>query len=307
MNQPIEQHRDYRRYPWLAALLSVAAPGLGHVYCGRLTKGLVIFFVGFAFAPVISAASKYADSMTILVTIFLTVILIGAVFIYAVVDAFISARRIEIFQPKEYNSWPVYILFIIVAVTYPTNVASTFREHVLKAYKIPSTSMAPSVLPGDRIFLNKAVYNLKPPHKGDVVVFTYPDDRRLNYIKRIVAAPGDTIEIRNNILWINDNPLTIRDIDPPLLNFEPKGPTKIVEESNGAAKYAVLMPEGAPINMEKITVPHGYCFVLGDHRSRSVDSRNFGPVPLADVKGRLDYIYWPALSWERFGRYLFNG
>ena len=79
--------------------------------------------------------------------------------------------------------------------------------------------------------------------------------------------------------------------------------TAYLEEENNETKYPIMTEDNKIDNMEKTTVPHGHCFVLGDNRANSRDSRHFGPVPLADVKGRVDYIYWPALNWSRFGKY----
>jgi signal peptidase I len=163
--------------------------------------------------------------------------------------------------------------------------------------------MSPSILPGDRILLNKAVYNTQAIKLGDVVIFTYPDDRRLNYVKRIAALPGDTVEIRENILLVNDLPLD-NPIAPGLvLDFKPEGAQIIMMEENAAAIHPIMVDSANPQNMAKITVPHGHCFLLGDNRSQSTDSRNFGPVPTSDIQGRLDYIYWPAKSWSRLGLY----
>ena len=293
-----------RKAVW-AVLLSIAATGVGHIYCGRLLKGLILFFVSFAFAPIIAAAARNAASTFMLMLVIGSVLFLLGIFIYAVIDAGLLAHKSgRGYQLKEYNRWYVYLLFIIVALSYPTNLASSIRDHVLQAFKIPSQSMAPAILPGDRIFLNKAIYKIKAPQRGDVVVFVYPDDRRLYYIKRIAALPGDTIEIADSIVLINDQPLPYKAIEPaPQTNTGTDEALLAREENNHGHQYPVLTSEGQPENMPKLTVPHGYCFVLGDNRSHSKDSRRFGPVPLADVKGRVDYIYWPASNWSRFGMF----
>ncbi len=293
------------RNPIWAVLLSIAATGLGHIYCGRLLKGLILFFASFAFAPIIVLAAQNAASAFMLALVIGSLMLLLGVFIYALVDAGLLARRIRGgYQLRDYNRWYIYLLFIVVALSYPTNLASSIRGHVLQAFKIPTQSMAPGILAGDRILLNKSIYKIKPPHRGDVVVFIYPDDRRLYYIKRIVALPGDTIEIKNNKIMINDQPLSYRDITPqPELNLNLDGAVQPQEENNIGRSYPILNDSAQMENMSRISVPHGACFVLGDNRSDSKDSRHFGPIPLADVKGRVDYIYWPAFNWSRFGRF----
>lgn len=293
------------RNPIWAVLLSIAATGLGHIYCGRLLKGLILFFASFAFAPIIVVTAQNAASALMLALVIASLMLLLGVFIYALVDAGLLARRIrDGYQLKEYNRWYIYLLFIVVALSYPTNLASSIREHVLQAFKIPTQSMVPSILPGDRILLNKSIYRIKPPQRGDVVVFIYPDDRRLYYIKRIVALPGDTIEINNNKILINDQPLDYSAITPqPELKLNLGETTHPQKENNIGHSYPILLDSAQMENMPKTVIPHGACFVLGDNRSQSKDSRQFGPIPLADVKGRVDYIYWPAQSWSRFGRF----
>ncbi len=289
----------------LAVLLSAAATGLGHIYCGRLLKGLILFFASFVFAPVIVVAAQNANSAFMLVVVAGSVMLLVGVFFYALVDAGLLARRLrQGYQPKEYNRWYIYLLFIVVALSYPTNLASSVRDHLLQAFKIPAPSMAPAILKGDRILLNKAIYKIKAPRRGDVVVFIYPDDRRLFYIKRIVAMPGDSVEIRGNKILVNDQPLAYKAVTPtPEMNLNLGETVLVRQENNHGRRYPVMVDSANMESMPKTTVPHGTCFVLGDNRGNSKDSRTFGPVPLADVLGRVDFIYWPALNWSRFGKF----
>jgi signal peptidase I len=293
------------RSPGWAIILSVAATGLGHIYCGRLLKGLILFFAGFAFAPIIVITAQNAASPSMLALVIASLLLLAGIFIYALIDAGLLARKIgPDYQIKEYNRWYIYLLFIVVALSYPTNLASSIRENVLQAFKIPAQTMAPGILRGDRVLLNKAIYKIKAPARGDVVIFVYPDDRRLYYLKRIVALPGDTVEIRDNKLLINDQPLVYMEIKPrPAMNFDPGEMIQTLEEDNNGHRYPILTDSTQAQNLPKTTVPHGTCFVLGDNRSHSKDSRTFGPIPLADVKGRVEYIYWPAGNWSRFGQF----
>jgi signal peptidase I len=229
-----------------------------------------------------------------------------AIFLYAVVDSGMLARKLTTYQLKEYNRWYLYVLLIVVAAGYPTNLAQSIRAHVLQAFKVPSASMAPGILPGDRVLLNKTAYNTQAPSRGDVVIFTYPDDRRLNYVKRLVALPGDTVEIRENILLVNDQPLDRQTASVSTPDFKPEEAQVILTEENSGAVYPIMVDSTRPQSMAKLTVPHGHCFVLGDNRGHSVDSRSFGPVQMSDIQGRLDYIYWPARSWSRLGNYPYN-
>jgi signal peptidase I len=320
MEQQTTTSKPHTRKPLIAGLLSVAAPGLGHIYCGRLVKGLVLFFVSFAFAPIIVAMAHNAASTAMLVTVMSSFVVMLTIIVYAIVDAALTARRIgPRYQFKEYNRGVIYLLFIVVSVSYPTNLANTIRDHILHPFKIPSQSMAPSILPGDRIFLNKAIFKTRPPRRGDVVIFPNPDDRRIFFMKRIVALPGETIEIINNVIHINGHPLEYHPMNPaPELNFQPNTQIQLLEEINGDARYPIMMDQGTVVNHPRTRIPHGYCFVMSDNRvlggrvgnhsssfPKLGDSRHFGPIPLVDVQGRLDYIYWSATGWSRFGRYAY--
>lgn len=291
------------RSPLIACLLSMAATGLGHIYCGRLVKGLILFFASFAFGPIIVAAANSGASNLMLAIVIGSLLFMLVLYVYAVVDSGLLARKLRTYQLKDYNRWYLYLLLIVVAASYPTNYAHSIRSHVLQAFKVPSVSMSPGILPGDHILLNKTIYKTQAPQPGEVVIFTYPDDRRLNYVKRIVAMPGDTVEIRDNVLLVNDRPLDVPIDQAFALDFKTEGTRIILMEENAAAVYPIIVDSATPQNMDKITVPHGHCYLLGDNRSQSVDSRNFGPIQMTDIQGRLDYIYWPAKSWSRLGHY----
>ena len=296
-----------KRVPFLALLLSIAATGLGHIYCGKLAKGLFLFFISFAFAPIIANSMENISSIFSLMAVIGSIIILISVFLYAVVDSYLLAKQVgRGYALKEYNRWYVYLLFIVVSVSYPSSLSNHIREDILQAFKIPSVSMVPSILRNDYVLLNKAIFKTQAPTRGDVVVFVYPNDRHLNYIKRIVAMPGETVEIRNNVVLVNDKPLEYDRVDSEALSaIKNQVDGNVLEEVNGDVRYKIMVKGTDPAysDFKRITVPNGHCFVLGDNRTHSSDSRHFGPVPLADIKGRVDYIYLPAETWSRFGKY----
>lgn len=296
-----------KRRPVLAGFLSVAATGLGHIYCGHFGKGIILFFISFIFAPIISSAIVTSRSTVAFIAVILSIVLLVFVFFYAIIDSVKIAIKADIgYRLKEYNKGYIYLLFIIVSFTYPTNLANTIRKDVLQPYKIASSSMTPGLLKKDYVMLNKMTYKQKSPEVGDIVIFTNPNKRHMDYIKRIVAMPGDTVEIKENILYINDAPLPYKSIDKKDMadiKNQVDGVAKI--EVNRTAQYKIMLSgkTGENQNFDKQRVPNGHCFVLGDNRNMSMDSRAFGMVPLSDIKGRVDYIYIPAESWARFGKY----
>lgn len=138
--------------------------------------------------------------------------------------------------------------------------------------KVEGTSMMPSLDDQERIFVNKFVYRLEPIERGDIVVFRYPRDLSKSFIKRIIAVAGDRVRIDGGRVYVNDQPL---------------------EEDYVADAYT-----DSRSYSEIVVPPHSY-FVLGDHRSMSNDSRDFGPVNARFIFGKAVFGYWPV---EKLGR-----
>jgi signal peptidase I len=137
--------------------------------------------------------------------------------------------------------------------------------------KVEGTSMAPLLSDQERIFINKFVYRFEPIDRGDVVVFWYPLDRSKSFIKRVIALPGETVEIRRGTVYVNGKEIPEPYVPPQYADVSDYGPTK---------------------------VPRGSYFVMGDHRISSNDSRVFGPVSSQFIYGRAVFAYWPV---DHFG------
>ncbi|MCX5701569.1 MAG: signal peptidase I [Candidatus Omnitrophica bacterium] len=161
--------------------------------------------------------------------------------------------------------------------------AMIIRFFVIESFKIPTGSMRPTLLEGDLIMVNKFIYGarvpfadlrlpaLRQPNRGDVVVFIYPVDRKKNFIKRLVAFGGETVEIKNGTIYINDQPLL---------------------ESVFNQKYYYNRGDFAR-EQEKIMVPEDCLFVLGDNSASSQDSRYWGFLPKKNLLGEALLIWWP--------------
>jgi len=132
--------------------------------------------------------------------------------------------------------------------------------------RVEGTSMLPMLEDEDRLFINKFAYRFGEIHRGDVVVFLYPGDQSKSYIKRVIALPGDRLRIDHGQVWVNGTALK-----------EPYVPLKYKDDRS--------QPEMA--------VPAGDYFMMGDHRTISSDSRDFGPVPRRLVYGKAAFVYWP--------------
>ena len=152
--------------------------------------------------------------------------------------------------------------------------ALIIRTFIVTPFKIPTGSMEPTLMPGDKIFVNRFIYRFGKPQRGDVIVFRYPEDPRRDFIKRLVGFGGETIEIADGKIKIDGEA-----VDAPEI-FQ-----KIRYENRGAY--------GAPD--AQITIPYDCYFVLGDNSSSSRDSRYWGFVPKKLLLGEAFVIWWPPI------------
>ncbi len=175
--------------------------------------------------------------------------------------------------------------------------AMFIRTLFIQAYKIPSGSMIPTLLVGDYLLVNKITIGLKNPFKDDfiylrrlpkrqeIVVFTYPVDTKVDFIKRVIGLPGDTVKIVNKKVYVNGQAL-----EEPYVHF-----------SDPEIYPAEVSPRD---NFGPVKVPKDHLFVLGDNRDQSYDSRFWGFVPISYLKGSALIIYF---SWDgEKGKVRFN-
>lgn len=202
-----------------------------------------------------------------------------------------AATESEVIPEKNKSALRENVEAILIAVV----LALFIRTFVVQAFKIPSGSMKDTLLVGDHILVSKFIYGvkvpftdgytlipIKDPERRDIVVFKYPEDPKKDFIKRVVAVAGDTVEIRDKKLYVNgvwqkDEPYAVHK-DPHVI----------------PGKFSLRD------NLPLTTVPEHSLFVMGDNRDNSHDSRFWGFVDLKEVKGKAFMIYW---SWdsEKFG------
>ena len=181
-----------------------------------------------------------------------------------------------------------YLESVVVAVI----LALFIRTFAVQAFKIPTGSMEPNLLIGDHLLVNKVVYSpsfgpledrllgKKPVERRHVVVFKFPEDPTRDFIKRVIGLPGETVEIKEKVVYINGQPL-----DEPYAHFlEP--PLRPDDPEYGTHREDVRDNYGPKV------VPPGHLFVLGDNRDNSRDSRFWGFLPRDQVKGRALLVYW---------------
>lgn len=298
------QNTSHRRYPWVATFLSLLMPGLGQLYCGAMIKGLCVagLIAVFGLLSILALVLDFQISGK-LVILFqaLSLLLYGI----GAVDAFLAARRIQgNYQLKDYNHWAAYILFYIAFSGGSVFSSLYLRDNLLQPFRVPTSAMFPAIWPGDRLLAAKNAYWSRNPQAGDIVIFRNPEDKRVFFLKRVVALAGDSIEIRDGDVYVNDVKLKREAVSAPAVTPAQVPEGKYFEEWNGNAAYRILLSAHAAPGVEQFprtVVPKNCCFVLGDNRNASLDSRELGAIPIVGIVGRASFIYAPAGHWSRFG------
>jgi signal peptidase I len=188
-------------------------------------------------------------------------------------------------SPKSRGTFREYAETLIIAIV----LALFIRTFVVQAFKIPSGSMIPTLAIGDHILVNKFIYGVRipftektliavsKPARRDIIVFRFPEDESKDFIKRVVGIPGDVVEIKKKVLYIND----LAQQDEIYVN----------QKDDGVIPFIVQTRD----NFGPVTVPQDSYFVMGDNRDHSLDSRFWGFVHDSKLKGRAFVIYW---SWN---------
>lgn len=160
--------------------------------------------------------------------------------------------------------WEV-IETIVLAVV----LAFLIRTFVFESYEVEGISMQPTLHTGERVLVNKLIYDFESPKTGQIIVFRSPVIKTQDWIKRVIGVPGDTISVQNNVVYING-----KRYHEPFL------------------KYRTSM------NVPPTKVPPGYLWVEGDNRPKSYDSRYFGLLPMKNVKGQAFVAWWPIADFR---------
>lgn len=263
------------RRPWIAALFSLLISGLGQLYDGRPRRALAVYAapIVLVFILFLIGLHRTFPGLVILLTL---VVLFR---LWVVWDAAAIARRSPGYIPRWFNRWYVYLGIIILVFLLPGEEILGWMPLPVRSFKIPSVNMEPAVREGDRITAEMR-YDRSAPRRGDLVIYVPPDatDQRLC---RVIGLPGEQIEIRNKVVYIDGKPLS-----------DPWG-----EHQDPLVMPTTSHPRD---NYPTVAIPEGSVFLLGDNRDYSYDSRFFGFVPLSNLKGSPLYVYW-ATDRSRIG------
>jgi signal peptidase I len=241
------------------------------------------------------------------------------------VDGDVTAAKLHILAQPWWLDWTAGLFPVIIAVFF-------LRSFLFEPFKIPSGSMIPTLLVGDLILVNKFTYGIRlpvlnikltegnKPQRGDVMVFRYPPKPSLDYIKRVVGLPGDTVAYLNKRLTINGQAVATATL-PEFFDEDAMRYFKQLEESLGDKKHRLLNDDDRPAfvpgadnfagrggcsyTVEGVTckVPEGQYFMMGDNRDNSLDSRYWGFVPDKNIVGRAFFVWMNFGNFKRIGSF----
>ncbi|MEI7668722.1 MAG: signal peptidase I [Pseudomonadota bacterium] len=280
------------RKPWAAVIIALLlGPSIG---CFYLNKGkLGLYYLAFTIlAAIASFAGAQFDIINThpieVINVVSTVLqIIGAI------HCFLIAKWQTYTTPmKWYSRWYAWLAIIPVIMI----LAAVFRHYGYEPFYIPASSMSPNVNKGDYLFVEKFAYNHSLPSRGDVVVFKV---NNICFIKRVIGLPGDKVQIKDRLLYINDFQVPRKQIE------DYRSQDHVGKKS--AHQFIEILPEGKEVkvldeslsaafdNTQVYNVPADHYFVLGDNRDNSRDSRDqqgIGYVPLESITGRASVILW---------------
>jgi signal peptidase I len=238
-----------KRYPVISFFLSMLCPGTGQIYNNQKIKGLLFFIVPTLIILLLNTL-KLNKNIVGLAFIFLILI---CFYIYNMIDALVVSIKKQKTETNIFNKWYVYTLMIVIStfILFPINK----HEFGLYTMVVTGNAMDPTLHAEDRVIISRN----NPLERGDLIVFNAPAGNM--YIKRIIAFSGESVEIKNNQVYINNKPL-----EEPYLKQK-------IQNSD----------------FSKVEIPNGKVFVLGDNRQNSYDSRLIGPVSIDKIIGKTIY------------------
>jgi len=271
------------RKPWLAALLSLYAPGVGQLYAGSFVRALLVYLavelnlMAAALVVVIVPFPLLAMSILLLSRY-------GVLFLAAGHAALLARRAERPYVKRVYNSFFVYAPLVILAglITPGLWVFKSLAD----VHRVPTPSMAPTILIYDRVITDRLVCRLRDPERGEIVVFRYPRDEEVLYIKRVIGLPGEAIKISGREVSVNGRRLN---------------------EDYARFYRAQGFPGSQPYDADmEAQLGQDQYFLMGDNRDDSADSRYFGSVARQKILARVRGVFWSTdgawrVRWDRLG------
>lgn len=306
-----------RRIYWLAGILSFVVPGAGQAFRGQSQKGFALALLALLlsqhrFTPIALQGIGWMLGLG-----FLLITLRVFAFVDALVGPRAQAGGDNNDSKAKRGRWAPCLTLVGTYIL--VTIGASFFPGTVKTYFIPAESMAPSILKGDYVVADLRAFRNEAPKVGDLATFLYPLEENVTYVSRVMATPGDTLQIVQKKLLLNGRavpttPSAEKNLTAPL---ESEDDRKVLEPrveslAEGAHEHTVLVNPTSTLNesFDPVTLAEGKFFVLGDNRDRASDSRIWGPVSRELLLGRPVYVYFSLnettrqIRWERFGKTL---
>jgi signal peptidase I len=306
-------------------------PGLGQLYVGDPVRGALFLLAVAVAVPIATRLGLAAPPRLLWIVTLLGVAAAVGIYLWSAVDAFRQAGR-SVVVALAWRRPGVYLLYAAVGYALVLAPSTAYvRGNLLETFVVPTGSMMPTILPGDRILADKRVGQRGGVKvwRGALAVFIYPNDRTSVFIKRVIGLPGDRIDVDGPRLRVNGKDVASQNGDSDgggdseLATISAPPGLRLARERGDGGDYHVLWPvdEGArgghpgaslspaPAAAASFAVPDGQVFVLGDNRAAAVDSRRFGTVPLADIQAVARQVWFSShrgegVRWGRIGTLL---
>ena len=283
---------ENKRNPIFSGIFSLLVPGLGQLYNGQMKKSIVIYSLWLF--PTILIMPLF-DLQYTFIGILIFAIISTIIYIFAFIDAIIISTRLKNYSLQNFNRWYIYILIILSA----TAISFLFDEESylgINSFSFPTSSMEPTILNGDYLMVDLEYYENKDPKPSDIIIFDYPKQPELSYLKRCIAISGQVVEIKDKVVLVDE----IKFPDDSLVQF--KDP-KIYKKDEGTNFFPIYNNLGSRDCFGPIKIPEGKYFVLGDNRDNSSDSRYWGFVPRENIYGKAMFLYF---SWDKKADSIFD-
>ena len=283
-----------RRIPWLAALLSLVAPGLGQLYNGDL-KRTAGFLALYALWGVLMLSPVAATPMG-----FAAVVLLATmIYFLAVTDAFYLARRHGAIRLGRFNRWFVYAVYPLLLFGFDSAM-TPYRG--IEVFSTAGVDNLPTLQAGDYIVAKDGGMGPVDAVRGDLVIFESPWEKDARYIRRLVALPGERVQVIMGRLHIDGRLVQREPVAGPAAQGEGR---KYIETFRNGRSFDILErddAEGTSNNTPEYIVPPDHFFALGDNRDVATDSRSpeVGFIPLAAIERKAAFLLW-AKDWNRIG------
>jgi signal peptidase I len=273
-----------------AVVCSLLVPGLGHWYLGAIRQAVVI-------------AAAYVLAVPALVVLLVALdrglalavwTVVGAAWLLrglAAMHAAFVAKRVRSVEASKFQSLGAIMGFAVLGVSLGQISSEVVRKHVLERVVVPASSGRPNIEAGDRLVITKLTARDREARRGDLITFVVPGDMAI-IVKRVVALEGETVSIEGGVVTVDGVAFATSPCESSDgLVLSPEATCLIERMPEGASHAIQHRGKG---NAAPMLVPAGHVFVLGDNRSESHDSREFGPVSLDAVTGRVRGIWWPS-------------